>query len=121
VMEGMEEMEEMEDSEGMEGRDEREDTEGREVNGWKKGIGRRFCCRSKKGAGPEPLQNRMVVFIYRIINIILTINVPLIRIVQKVIFYAGKIHNRRICILPAHKITKQTIRISGALVFLLLF
>ncbi len=53
----------MEEREGMEGRDEREDTEGMEVNGWKKGIGRRFCCRSKKGAGPEPLQNRIFIFI----------------------------------------------------------
>ncbi len=69
MMEGMEEMEvregmeERDEREGMEERDEREDTEGREVNGWKKGIGRRFCCSSKKGAGPEPLQNRIFVFI----------------------------------------------------------
>ncbi len=62
-MEGMEVRVEMAEREGMEGRDEREDTEGREVNGWKKGIGRRFCCRSKKGAGPEPLQNIIFVFI----------------------------------------------------------
>jgi hypothetical protein len=61
VMEEMEEREGMDEREGMEGRDEREDTEGREVNGWKKGIGRMFCCRSKKGAGPEPLHNRMFV------------------------------------------------------------
>jgi hypothetical protein len=60
VMEGMEEMEVRE---GMEEREGMEDTEGMEVNGWKKGIGRRFCCSSRKGAGPELLQNRIFIFI----------------------------------------------------------